>query len=200
MAIKIVKNLNFPNNSDTFQINAVTLEGKTADTVITEARIGLATEDYVDSAVNSIPAATSTTLGKVKIGANITVSSGTISLTKSNVTTALGYTPPTTDAVTSIVDNAVNSLGNSLGDLAFKDSLTAAQVGAVPTSRTVNGKALSANITLSAADVGATTLINRTNAVNVANTNYTTLMARGSSLNSEETTPAVNGAIAWTYS
>lgn len=32
---------------------------------------------------------------------------------------------------------------------------TAAEVGAVPTSRTVNGKALSADITLSAADVGA---------------------------------------------
>ena len=32
---------------------------------------------------------------------------------------------------------------------------TAAQVGAVPTSRTVNGKALSANISLTAADVGA---------------------------------------------
>ena len=32
---------------------------------------------------------------------------------------------------------------------------TASEVGAVPTSRTVNGKALSSNITLSAADVGA---------------------------------------------
>ena len=32
---------------------------------------------------------------------------------------------------------------------------TAAQVGAVPTSRTVNGKALNSNITLSAGDVGA---------------------------------------------
>lgn len=43
------------------------------------------------------------------------------------------------------------------------------------------------------------TYLNRTNAVNVANTSYTTLMARGSSLNSTETTPAVNGAIAWLY-
>lgn len=34
-------------------------------------------------------------------------------------------------------------------------SLTAADVGAVPTTRTVNNKALSANITLSASDVGA---------------------------------------------
>lgn len=45
----------------------------------------------------------------------------------------------------------------------------------------------------------AARLINRSTAVNAADTNYTTLMARGSSLNSAETTPAVNGAIAWTY-
>ena len=36
-----------------------------------------------------------------------------------------------------------------------KPKLTAADVGAVPTNRTVNGKALSANITLNASDVGA---------------------------------------------
>ena len=36
-----------------------------------------------------------------------------------------------------------------------KPSYTASEVGAVPTSRTVNGKALSANITLSASDVSA---------------------------------------------
>ena len=40
---------------------------------------------------------------------------------------------------------------------------------------------------------------NRSTAVNVADTNYTMLMARGESLNGEDTTPAVNGAIAWTY-
>ena len=41
----------------------------------------------------TLPNATSSTLGGVKIGSNITVSSGTISLTKNNVTSALGYTP-----------------------------------------------------------------------------------------------------------
>lgn len=45
----------------------------------------------------TLPAATSSTLGGVKIGSNITVSGGTISISKSNVTNALGYTPPTTD-------------------------------------------------------------------------------------------------------
>ena len=35
------------------------------------------------------------------------------------------------------------------------NNLTAADVGAVPTTRTVNGKALSSNISLTASDVGA---------------------------------------------
>lgn len=48
----------------------------------------------------SLPSATSSTLGGVKIGSNITVASGTISLTKANVTSALGYTPPTADTNT----------------------------------------------------------------------------------------------------
>lgn len=38
---------------------------------------------------------------------------------------------------------------------ATKPTYTASEVGAVPTTRTVNGKALSSNITLSASDVGA---------------------------------------------
>lgn len=45
----------------------------------------------------------------------------------------------------------------------------------------------------------AATLINRTTAVNAADTNYATYMARGTSLNSAETNPTVNGTIAWTY-
>lgn len=44
-----------------------------------------------------------------------------------------------------------------------------------------------------------TNRVNRSTNVNAADTNYTTLMARGESLNASETTPAVNGAIAWTY-
>lgn len=48
----------------------------------------------------TLPTATSSTLGGVKTGSNITNSSGTISITKSNVTNALGYTPPTTDTDT----------------------------------------------------------------------------------------------------
>ena len=50
-------------------------------------------------------------------------------------------------------------------------SLTAADVSAVPTSRTVNGKALSSNITLSASDVGADTSGTASSVVSTHNTN-----------------------------
>lgn len=47
--------------------------------------------------VYSLPDATATTKGGVKVGSNITVDTGIISLTADNVTGALGYTPPTHD-------------------------------------------------------------------------------------------------------
>lgn len=62
---------------------------------------GNATIELTDNnTVYSLPTATSSTLGGVKVGSNITNSSGTISLTKANVTSALGYTPPTSDTNT----------------------------------------------------------------------------------------------------
>lgn len=62
---------------------------------------GLSTNDYTTAEKNklaglsnyTLPAATSSTLGGVKIGGNITISSGTVSLTSANVKAALGYTP-----------------------------------------------------------------------------------------------------------
>lgn len=60
-------------------------------------------------------------------------------------------------------------------------------------------------VTLTTSDIGAATTndihtaLNRTNAVDVANSNYTTYMARGEALFSSETTPTVNGTIAWQY-
>lgn len=41
--------------------------------------------------------------------------------------------------------------------------------------------------------------IGRTTAVTDGDTNYTSYMARGQSLNSSETTPTKNGQIAWHY-
>lgn len=45
----------------------------------------------------SLPTASATVLGGVKTGNNITNTGGVLSLTKANVTSALGYTPPTTN-------------------------------------------------------------------------------------------------------
>ena len=67
----------------------------------------------------------------------------------------------------------------------------------------VNGK--TGAVSLTASDIGAATssdintALNRTNAVNVANSNYTTYMARGEALFHSETTPTVDGCIAWQY-
>ena len=58
----------------------------------------------------TLPTATSSVLGGVKIGSNISVSSGTISLTKANVTSALGYTPPTTNTTYSVATTSANGL------------------------------------------------------------------------------------------
>lgn len=65
---------------------------------------GYATQNWVTSQgyLTSIPAATSSTYGGVKIGSNITVSSGTISLTSANVTSALGFTPAKTSDIPKI--------------------------------------------------------------------------------------------------
>ena len=48
-------------------------------------------------------------------------------------------------------------------------------------------------------NVSINTRLNRSTNVNAADTNYTTYMARGEALFSAETTPSVNGCIAWQY-
>lgn len=58
----------------------------------------------------TLPTASSSTLGGVKIGENITISSGTISLTKANVVSALGYTPPTTNTTYSLATTSASGL------------------------------------------------------------------------------------------
>ena len=88
-----------------------------------------------------------------------------------------------TDIVNNLTTNVTNKPLSAAQGVALK-----ALIDALTT--TVSGKEASGT---------AARLINRSTAVNAADTNYTTLMARGSSLNSAETTPAVNGAIAWTY-
>jgi hypothetical protein len=60
-----------------------------------------------------------------------------------------------TISVTPSGGTAQNVAVKGLGSLAYKSSLSAGDVRAVPTDRTVNGKALSSNISLTYSDVGA---------------------------------------------
>lgn len=66
-----------------------------------------------------LPTATAETIGGVKVGANISYSNGTISLSKANVTSALGYTPPTADTKVTI--------NNTLTSTSTTEALAAAQ-------------------------------------------------------------------------
>ena len=74
---------------------------KTTDiaTVATSGSYNDLSDKPVIPSAYTLPTASSTVLGGVKIGSNISVTSGTISITKSNVTSALGYTPPASDTV-----------------------------------------------------------------------------------------------------
>lgn len=80
----------------------------TNNTTITVPQITVDNKGRVTSVVNrtytskdtsySLPTATASVLGGVTVGSNISVTNGMISLTKANVTSALGYTPPTTNS------------------------------------------------------------------------------------------------------
>lgn len=94
-------------------------------------------------------AATSSNLGLVKVGSNITNSSGTISLTKANVTSALGYTPPTTNTTYGVVSTTANGLApkrdGSTSHFLRGDGTWAAPTGAPLASASTNGLMSSSN-------------------------------------------------------
>lgn len=118
------------------------VQNKTITAALSNLDIDIATNDEIDIALNlagsgdlptgggvssgsnyTLPTASSSTLGGVKIGSNISVSDGTISVTKSNVTSALGYTPATTNNAsftgttmvqTLTVSSALNIPGGSI--------------------------------------------------------------------------------------
>lgn len=118
------------------------VQNKTITAALSNLDIDIATNDEIDIALNlagsgdlptgggvssgsnyTLPTASSSTLGGVKIGSNISVSNGIISLAKSNVTSALGYTPATTNNAsftgttmvqTLTVSSALNIPGGSI--------------------------------------------------------------------------------------
>lgn len=114
----------------------------------------------------NLPTATDTTLGGVKTGSNITNTSGTISLTKANVTAALGYTPPTQDTTYGTATQSSNGLMSSTD----KTKLDGIETGAQKNTVTgIKGNAESSyrtgNVNLTPANIGAAAA-NHTHAIN----------------------------------
>ena len=81
-------------------------------------------------------------------------------------------------------------------DLSALAPLASPALTGEPTAPTA---AASDNTTKIATTAHVKSTIGRTTAVDASDTNYTTLMVRGESLHSSDTTPSVNGAICWTY-
>ena len=103
----------------------------------------------------SLPAATGSVRGGVTVGSNISLSGDKISLTKGNVTNALGYTPPTTNttystgtASTSGITKLYTGLGdNADGSMTQKaiKAIVGTGGGIVASSLNTNGYAKYAN-------------------------------------------------------
>lgn len=91
----------------------------------------------------TLPTASSSALGGVKIGSNITNTSGTISITKANVTSALGVDPTTTyvkkagDTMTGLL-RIKNSVGGAQLELYSTESDGGAYVRFYNNNQTVN--------------------------------------------------------------
>ena len=102
----------------------------------------------------SLPSATDTTLGGVRVGNNITNTDGTLSLTKKNVTDALGYTPGSSTSIVSYIlekdGSSIKLVGNDGSESSVEDnnttyndfvgatSTTDGQSGLVPTPTTTD--------------------------------------------------------------
>ena len=72
----------------------------------------------------TLPTATSSVLGGIKVGSNITLSSGTISLSKANVTSALGYTPANTTDIPEIPTALPNPYRLKINNTTYTGSST----------------------------------------------------------------------------
>lgn len=111
--------LNSVENNAVTSSHKISGSGATKVTTDTSGNIVISSTDTN----TTYSAATTSTLGLVRVGSNITNSSGSISLTKENVTSALGYTPPTTNTTYST----------------FVKSGTGAAAGLVPAPSTTAG-------------------------------------------------------------
>ena len=129
---------------------------KYADRKIAEATVGgIDVTEYVNERVDELingASGTFDTLGEIETAVNNKVDKVTgKGLSTNDFTNA--YKTKLDTALTSYTET--DPTVPAWAKATTKPTYTASEVGAVPTTRTVNGKALSGNITLSASDVGA---------------------------------------------
>ena len=86
----------------------------------------------------TLPTATSSVLGGIKVGSNITLSSGTISLSKANVTSALGYTPANTSDIPEIPTALPNPRALNINDTSYTGESTVSITVLKPLKITTN--------------------------------------------------------------
>lgn len=89
----------------------------------------------------TLPTASSSVLGGVKVGSNITLSSGTISLSKSNVTSALGYTPANTSDIPKIPTALPNPHALTINGTSY----TGSSAVSISTSKILSTKTLTSS-------------------------------------------------------
>lgn len=117
----------------------------------------LTTKKYVDDSVGGVQTSLNTLSGRVDTNEdNIAMAESDIEGLQGDVGTLKTNMTAAQTAITTLQDTYVPNTTKVNGKALSADvTLTAGDVGAVPTTRTVNGKALSSNITLTSSDVGA---------------------------------------------
>lgn len=117
----------------------------------------LTTKKYVDDSVGGVQTSLNTLSGRVDTNEdNIAMAESDIEGLQGDIGTLKTNMTAAQTAITTLQDTYVPNTTKVNGKALSADvTLTAGDVGAVPTTRTVNNKALSSNITLTASDVGA---------------------------------------------
>ena len=143
--------------------------------------------------------------GKVAVSTVTSTELGYLDGVTSNVQTQLNK--KLEKAPVTSVNNKTGAvtLGKSDVGLGSVDNVKQYSASNPPPYPVTNVNSKTGAVTLTASDLGAATTsdihvaINRTTNVNASDSNYTTYMARGEAMFSVETTPSVNGTIAWQY-
>lgn len=116
------------------------------DTNITyKAGTNISISETTINCTYTLPTASSSVLGGVKVGSNITLSSGTISLSKSNVTSALGYTPANTSDIPEIPIALPNPYALTINGTSYTgSSAVAINTARILTTSTLSSSTVSA--------------------------------------------------------